>query len=410
MKIASRTAVVLLCAALALRAGWVVYCWASQGPALEYPDEQLHWQLAANLVRHGTLITDDGRMAPRMPAYPLFLAVFAGLGQTGILAARLAQAGLGTGTVGLVYWLARSALGRRAALVCGLLACCDPFAIFFSNLILTEVLFTLIATGLTACAWRWLVSRGESLAALLGLAVLGPLAVLTRASAAGWIPLLWLLLVWMGRHSRQRLLCLAVCPAVLVACLLPWGVRNKIALDSFAWLSTNGGASLYDGQGPQADGSGNQAFLHELPELQDLDEVGLDQTLTRMAFTQMRLDPQRVLRLAGRKLLRTWNPLPNVAEYRSGWPAAIGAGYTIVLLLTAAAGSLRGIAGWARQPAGCRSWLTLLWLPVVYFTLVHCVYVGSVRYRVPLHPLLGLAAGGLFRPITGLDQPGSGRS
>jgi hypothetical protein len=91
-----------------------------------------------------------------------------------------------------------------------------------------------------------------------------------------------------------------------------------------------------------------------------------------------------VLRLAGVKLRRTWSPIPNVAEYRSGAVATVGAVYTIVVLLGA-------VAGLARL-RGRRTARALLWVPVVYFTLVHCVYIGSVRYRVPLMPLLAIAA------------------
>ena len=143
----------IFAAALLLRAGWVSYGWNQAGPALEFDDEPLHWQLATNLVERGELVTDDGRRAARMPVYPLFLALFAWMGQSGILVARLTQALLGAVTALLAYHLARKALGTRAGLVAGLLVCCDPYAIFFANLLLTEVLFIIFAVGLTACIW-----------------------------------------------------------------------------------------------------------------------------------------------------------------------------------------------------------------------------------------------------------------
>lgn len=387
-------------AAFVLRAAWVLYRWQTHGAALAYPDEELHWQLANNLIHHGALVTDDGRFAARMPLYPLFLTLFAGLGSAGVLAARLAQAVLGAATAGLAYRVARKACGPRGAALAGLLVCCDPFGIFFANLLLTEVLFTLLAIGLTVCAWEWLAEGGTS-RALGGVALLGPALVLTRPSALGWVLLLWALLgylAWRQRAARQRPFALLVCPVALVVPLLPWGVRNKVVLDSFALLSTNGGVTLYDAQGPQADGSGDQSFLNELPELRGLDEVALDRTLTRLALAQMRANPGRALRLAGVKFLRTWSLTPNVAEYRSGTAAYAGAAYTAVVLFGGVLGLLRGATA-PRFGTSARAWPALIWLPVVYFTLVHGVYVGSVRYRVPLMPFVALAAAGYDRPI-----------
>ncbi len=402
----------MLCgAALILRGGWVLYRWISDGGALSYPDEELHWQLARHLFDEGTLVSDDGHYAARMPLYPMFLALFTGCGQVGLLLARLAQAVLGAATVLIGYRLADAVGGRRTAIVAGLLLCCDPFAVFFSNLLLTETLFTLLAMGLIACAWQLLSKPHHGQDALLGLAVLGAAAILTRPSSAAWIPALWLLLAWLAADRRRLVPRLLLCPVILAMLLVPWGLRNKAVLGSFAWLSTNGGVTLYDAQGPQADGSSNQAFLQELPELQGLDEVALDRELQRLAVEQMRRDPANVARLAGVKLLRTWSLTPNVTEYRGGPAALAGAAYTVVVLV----GGLVGLAGalrarrrhqlmfWRLAPSR-RSLHAMLWLPIVCFTLVHCVYIGSVRYRVPLMPLLAVAAG------TVVARPGGGRS
>lgn len=387
-----------LAAALALRAGWVLWRWAAAGPELSYDDEHLHWQLASHLVHDGTLVTDDGRLAARMPLYPLFLAPFAAAGPGGILAARLAQALLGALTAVVAWRFAAAALGRRSGLVAGALVCCDPFAVFLANLLLSEVLFTLLALGLTASAWRML-APGRAGGPLAGLAVLGPAAVLTRPSAAAWLPLLWLLVAALAAERRRTLPRLLLCPLALGLALLPWGLRNRAALGAFAWLSTNGGATLYDAQGPQADGSSDQAFMQTLPELRGLDEVGRDRTLLRLALDQMARDPGRVLELAGVKLRRTWSLTPNVAEHRHGPAAWAGAAFTLVTALGALAGLARTVAG-RRAPAGSGRLHALLWLPVAYFTLLHCVYVGSVRYRVPLMPFLAVAGATLVAPGT----------
>lgn len=399
----------LFAIALALRATWILWRWTTDGADFSYDDELLHWQLADHLVHDGTLISDDGRYAARMPIYPLFLALFAWIGQAGVLLARLVQAILGAATAGLAYRLGAAAGGRRAGIAASLLICFDPFGVFFSNLLLTEVLFTLVAVGLVACAWRWLARSGGCRWSLTGLALLGPAAIMTRASAAAWIPLLWALLAALVPKRRRNVPRLLLCPIALIVLLLPWGLRNKATLGSYAWLSANGGVTLYDAQGPQADGSSDQSFLAELPELRGLDEVTLDRTLQQMAIDEMSRDPWNVLRLAGVKFLRTWSLTPHVEEHRTGAAAWACAIYTLAVLIAGLIGGAGSL--FRRSMQRFRQYHALLWLPIICFTLLHCVYIGSVRYRVPLMPFLALAAATtVCRVETAPPPPGRGPS
>jgi hypothetical protein len=93
-----------------------------------------------------------------------------------------------------------------------------------------------------------------------------------------------------------------------------------------------------------------------------------------------------VARLAAVKLLRTWNVWPNEAGL-SSWPVrlAVLLSYVPVLVLGVA-----GAAGTIR-----RGWpYVLCWLPAVYFTVLHVIFVGSIRYRQPaMLGLIVLAAG-----------------
>ncbi|MFQ5807269.1 MAG: hypothetical protein ACE5I3_12540, partial [Phycisphaerae bacterium] len=220
-------------------------------------------------------------------------------------------------------------------------------------------------------------------------------ALMTRPSAAGWIVLLWLVL-WLFDAQRPRgTRRLTLYVGVLAACLLAWGLRNRAVIGAPAWLSTNGGVTLYDAQGPQADGSSNQAFLNELPELAGLNELERDRKLRQLAVEQMRKNPARALRLAWTKFLRTWSLVPNVSTYRAGITGVVSAAFTAGVLFLAFVGLLRTLSRKnppAAESRNRRRLQALLWLPVVYFTLLHCVFVGSLRYRVPLMPFVEIAA------------------
>lgn len=369
--------------AAAIRAVYVLIRWSSHGAALEFPDEELHWQLADNLVRHHSLVSNLSYYAQRMPVYPVFLAPFAIMGEGGALVAKLTQALLGGATAWLAYRWVRAAVGGRAAIIAGMLVCFDPYTIKFADLLLTEVLFTLIGVALAFSGWAMICARGDApRAAIWATALLGPAAVMTRPSAAGWILLLWCVVAFADRNRRRGVRRAAVNVATFVIAILPWGIRNHIVLGDFAWLSTNGGITLFDAQGPQADGSSNQAFIDEMPDVSHLDEVSRDRGFRDLAIAEMRGDPARVLRLAWTKLLRTWNPFPNVKTYSGGWIGWISAAWTIPIGLAAV------MSLWRRRDALA----VMLWLPVLYFTFVHCVYIGSLRYRIPLMPFLEVAA------------------
>lgn len=394
---ALRWGVLLFLIAALPRLGWVVWNWRQTGPELPYPDEELHWRLARNIVEKGEIVTDDGRRAARMPLYPLFLAIFASAESGGVLSARITQALLGAATTALLYAFIRRHLGHPPALLTAGLAAFDPFAIFFCNLLLTEVVFIMLSVALTACAWPLLRDpAGASRFDCLGVGAFGTAAILTRPSAAGWIALLWMVL-WLFDSNRRRATIRGMgYLAILAIGLLPWGIRNYRVLGAPAWLSANGGVTLYDAQGPQADGSSNQAFMQELPELDELDEIQRDRVLRDLAWKQMRSDPARVVRLAVVKFRRTWSLIPNVAEHRSGPAAYASAAFTLGVLMPAVWACFRAFRRRRELPRELSRFYLLMLLPIAYFTLLHCIFVGSLRYRVPLLPFLAMIAGTLL--------------
>lgn len=409
------TGLLIFLAALALRITWVLISVSRDGATLHLPDERLHWELASNLVHRDVMVTNDGRYAARMPVYPLFLALFAPCGESGLVGARAVQALLGALAAWVVYAVADRAFGRRAALLAGALAALDLYAIFFANLLLTETLFTLFGLVMAAGVLGLVGGRVREAGAAPGasavasaeprppyVAILcvglgGALAVLTRPAALGWVVLSWLATIAFARIRGPALAAVALWAAMLLTPMVFWGLRNEALIGDYAWLSTNGGVTLYDAQGPQATGASDQSFLSQMSSWQGPGEAGFDRQLRAAAVEQMQRDPWRVVRLAGVKFLRTWSLTPNAEEFRNLWRDLASTVFTGAVLLGAAVGTWR----LRHRPR----LLLLLWLPVVYFTIVHCVYIGSVRYRVPLMPFVEILAAAAFaarssRPAT----------
>jgi len=274
----------------------------------------------------------------------------------------------------------------------GLAAACDPFLVFFTGLLLTEALFAAVLAGVwwvTVCCCRDgsqdSAVRGRlGLWRMVGLGLLVCLAIMLRPAATllfGVVPLA----VFIGRRfDRQAFVIAGVTVAVAMIGLLPWATRNRATVGAWVWTTTRGGISLYDGVQQGATGGSDLAHTKTMPEVADLSELEWDAHFRREAWSVIRAEPDRIARLGLQKLRRTWSLTPNVEAYRRGAVAWVGAVWTAGVLFLAA-------LGWWRYRHATRAWLVLL-LPVVAFTLLHMLFVGSVRYRVPLMPMMEVAA------------------
>jgi len=400
---------VLYVLAAGVRVGWVCVRYADEQRAarLEYPDEEAYWRAARSLAAGRGLVDEFGYRATYMPAYPAFLAMFVGLARP-LLTARLTQAALAALAAPMAFLVARR-WGRwvhslpdrpdpgeavpgeavrvdRAAAVTGTLVALDPFLVFFSGLLLTESLFTVVLLA----AWWFVLGAaraegggrlGEAVLAGLGLTaglLLRPSAIVPAVLAPGVV------IVGRGRRTR-RTATACVMVGVVVAGLFPWALRNRLTLGQWCWLTTRGGISLYDGLRRGATGASDLAHTKTIPQVQGLSETRWDAYFRARAWEAVQDDPLRVLRLAGRKFLRTWSLTPNVETYRRGVTAVVSAVFMVVVLSTAA-------VGWWVHRRSVYAWCVLLG-PVAGFTLLHMIFVGSVRYRVPVLPLVAVVSG-----------------
>jgi hypothetical protein len=150
-------------------------------------------------------------------------------------------------------------------------------------------------------------------------------------------------------------------------------------------LTHRGGISLYDGVRPGADGSSDLGEIKQMPAVRGLDEVAWNEYFMGESLRLIREDPGRIVHLAGIKLARTWNPVPNARDYRSPAVRLIGGSWSIPLFAFALAGAIV----LTRKSLGL--WLTcLLLLPAIYLSILHAFFVGSVRYRLPAMPFFAI--------------------
>ena len=362
--------------------GWAVSRWASQ-PL--FPDSLEYTRMASHLVHGEGLSLDRASRIGRMPGYPVLLAGVQAVFGDSLLAARVADALLGTALIALVFLLAREVYGPREGVAAAAIVAVYPFLVVQALLVLSETLFAVLLVAgswFLAKAYRGTKVKWAALAGLaFGLATLtrGSFLAATLLAAVGWVVA--------SRIERRAVLCAAAMVGALALAMAPWVARNWRASDGHLVLTTlRVGPSLYEGLNPNADGGPMMDRINWDEGTVGLSEYERDQHWRRKAFEFVRENPRRALALAATKLGRFWNVVPNLEQFRGALPCAIvGIPYGLVMLLA--------LVGLVRPGRRVEVALILL-LPVVYYCLVHMVFVGSVRYREALMPLLIAVAGG----------------
>lgn len=306
-----------------------------------------------------------------------------------------------------------SLLDSKAALVAGLLTAVYPGAIGMSIVILSEAIFcplmliTLLGwhRGLTAAQVKPVVGVCLVAGAASGL------GILARPSWLLFMPLAGCCVLLFSRRRIHQFLVLAVMAIGCVGVMSPWWVRNYWITHRLVPTTLQVGPSLYDGLHAGASGGSdeNMAFVNDFIQRQrrldsqaGLDgqpsreqlvaystfEYRLNASMSQVALAWARKNISGAIRLALVKFGRTWSMWPSAGEVGStGLRTALTLGCFGILLLAVWA-SLRATYGdqW-------RTSLALCWGPAVYFTVLHMVFVGSIRYREPAMLVLSALAG-----------------
>jgi 4-amino-4-deoxy-L-arabinose transferase-like glycosyltransferase len=407
----------ILLLALVVRLGAVV-----ADSTYEPENDALHFDMIATSLASGSgygdavLLGTDGPSAYRAPLYPVTLAfVYAVFGDHSWTAGRVANALVGTLLVAAIGLVALQLWGRRVGLVALAIAAVHPTLVLFgSGLQLEPLLATLLLAAL-ACALehrrrpvgiRWALAAGVAIG----------LAVLTRETALVMVPVLvWL--VWQPRTEQRSWRTPAVLVAVAAAVVIPWTIRNAVALDAFVPVTTSGGYTLAgtynqtskddpDNPGVWIPPERDPAMAKVVLALDDPDEVDLDQTLRRQAIKFALDDPAYVGTVAFWNAVRLFDLqgpghalfYAQFLPYPSGLTrASVYASWLLGLAALVGLATRR-----VRRAAGA-----VLAFPLMV-TVVLCLVSGEIRYRASIEPFtVMLAAAGIvatfdrLRPLGG---------
>ncbi|MDO8363030.1 MAG: glycosyltransferase family 39 protein, partial [Actinomycetota bacterium] len=370
------------------------------------------YHVTANLLAHGrgfiepvTWVGTGGELASALhgPAFPAALSFWSRLGGTGYLDQQIASIVLGLPQIVGVILLGHLLLGRRAALIGGLLAVAYPNIWVTDGTLFVEGLMAGFTTFATVCAYRYHATRRTRWAVAVG-ALVG-LAALTRGEALLLVPLLLVPLVLRARDIewRRRLQQTAIGVAAFVAVLAPWMIYNTPRFNVFVPLSTNSNEVLFYANcddvysGPAI---GFWSFACQVRYREEFGEPPGDQAEKAefwrsegIAYAKAHWQrlPKVVIARVGRQweLFRPGQTI-DFAMVEDRPTGAVRAGQWMYygLMLLAAAGT------WGLRRRGRPVWP--LWVQALAVTLTAAYAYGTLRFRAPFEPILCvLAAAGI---------------
>ncbi len=377
----------ILIVAFVLRIAMLVFA-ECKPDGFDYPDSHRYVQVARNIAAGEGPIDSPNVRSGTDPLYPAILALGIRLGLNDSAAilrfGRIVNTLCALTSIVLLALLGRRLIGSRAAIISSAILAIDPILLFFNGLVLTESLYiTLLLAGV-----YFLIRLGKNwtgcFAILSGLAL--GLGTLTRSTNL-LLPVVFLPFVgwFVVRNNSARPRAVMMFILGVVFCLAPTVARNHRLLGHFIPVRTGAGASLLEALGPWADGGPGLERIQYPPVSTQADEYVRDRIYQEAAIDWIRDYPGPAVRLAWAKLMRTWSVTINAPGYSSPIYKLIG------WLTVAPVYVLAMIGVYVLRKRSLVVWLLLM--PAIYFSGVHMVFVGSVRYRLPAMPFLFLLAG-----------------
>lgn len=411
----------ILTASMVVRIGVAVW-WqdrlATNDQQFAMGDSESYWFLARQLAADQPYFYNTPEASVfRTPGYPWLLSwivqptppIQPEHPDSRILAARILGCALGTFAVAVTILISSLLFDRTSALISGLLASFYPGAITTSVLVLSEAPFMPLMMLVLAslCYSIYQPKRAYRGAALAG--ILSGLAILVRPSWLLFMPFYYLIRFLIAQEKWREFKLAVVAGSCIALVMSPWWIRNYQVTGHFVLTTLQVGASLYDGLSPEATGGSDSGMLFSgefatklrtkdetTPGPKDNFEFRLNRELTGAAIQWTRENPGQAVLLSFKKFYRTWWPLPSVQEIPGGFPTrlvfAIGMlGILIPALLHKS----------VRRLFNAQNHFLPFLVPLLYFTLLHMVFVGSIRYRQPAIFALTIVAAPVLVQWTG---------
>lgn len=393
-----RTLFSLFVGALVLRLAWVL---AVSRDGFPYADPLMYHVAAENLLAGNGYSGIMGiPMVHWPPGYSIVLAGVYWVVGPHPLGGEMLNAVIGALTVPLLYLAVRRAFTPRVALIAACMLCVMPGPILWTDLLVTETIYTCLFVGFVALAVR----VRPTWRAAIGFGVYIGLSSLLRGEALVWV--LVLLVLWGRALGWRRMVGRAAAVMAAIAVMLtPWTIRNERVFNAFIPLALNSGDTLWAGHNPAATGAQNYpskelllSIAGDTPEPQRTVVIakGMQREAIRFMLhhplTEAKLVPLKLVALVrGDSYAFEWLNLPPHPTLGPTGTRSIGviadtAWFTLLALC------LIGVVGLGRRVWRQPMMVAIATSFVTALVLYGFLYYGNYRYRLPYEPFMMVVA------------------
>lgn len=358
-------------------------------PDIIFSDEERFLAESVHILNDQTLRTYGGKYAHDMPLTAMLIAVASYVTGGSIVGIKLVLAGVSAITIYVIAMLAFVIHpSRYSALIAAAFATFYPFFIYYSSLLLSETLFLLFLS-------YFFVQLLNHRTIFWHASVTAGLVHLTRPTVFYFMPIIW---VWQYLLRSVSIKQLVIIIFLFILIILPWGVRNAITLGHFSVTTSGSGQVLWEGNNPWNHSGGvsgsfvdPKIYLLDLPK--NINEFEADAWKKEQAVRYIFSDPQYFIEMSVKKFMRFWHLWPNTYEYHAWYYKVV----SILSLLPIILLTLLSIYVLKKELKR----LSILYLFIGYYTVLHMITIGSIRYRLPLEPIMiALSSATLAQLIT----------
>jgi 4-amino-4-deoxy-L-arabinose transferase-like glycosyltransferase len=388
--------ILLLAAAFIIR---LIVAFTIDTPVIS--DDANYHDIAVSIAEGKGFCFSGQPTALRPPGYPYFISVIFGIFGESVAAVRCIQAVIDTVACFLLYLIGKICFGRKTAFIGMAIMAFFPLHIMYIPRILTEILFTFFLLLFT---WLMLRKQDEEWDAVRILLLASVIAILTLIRPTGGILLLTAgIFIWnRSGKIKENLKNTGLLVLVFSLLLFPWLARNQAVFGRFQLTSTSG-INFWIGNNPRSNGgyvlrkeadslfAGKSEF-----ETSDLAFDAAVRYLTEHPWSYPLLEVKKAAHFFSSDF-----GIMVFLQFKKGWQPSQFTGslfrtlsaplwmllhlpYIIVMIL-AIIFLLFGKTGKERNR------LILLSIPAS-FLLVHLIYFGGARFRMPVMPLIILLA------------------